>query len=59
VVAWSLDGTRIAYISGRANTVSTIRPEGSGATVVATQAARGPGGPRYPSSLLWRPACAR
>jgi hypothetical protein len=65
-VAWSLDGTRIAYTSGGGNTVSTIRPEGSGATVVATQAARGVAGPStrtagywYPSSLLWRPTCAR
>jgi hypothetical protein len=40
-VACSFDGTRIAYISGRGNTVSTIRPDGSSATVVATQAARG------------------
>ena len=55
VVAWSLDGTRIAYVSGRGNTVSTIRPDGSGATVIATQAARGVGGPKYPFSLLWRP----
>jgi WD40-like Beta Propeller Repeat len=61
-VAWSLDGTRIAYISGRGNTVSTIRPDGTGATVVATQPARGvkPAGGGtaywYPSSpLLWRP----
>jgi WD40 repeat protein len=54
-VAWSLDGTRIAYISGRGNTVSTIRPDGSGATVVATQAARGVTGYWYPSLPLWRP----
>jgi Tol biopolymer transport system component len=54
-VAWSLDGTRIAYISGRGNTVSTIRPDGSGATVVATQPARGVTGYWYPSSPLWRP----
>jgi Tol biopolymer transport system component len=64
-VAWSLDGTRIAYISGRGNTVSTIRPDGSGATVVATQPADGvkPAGGGtgywYPSSpLLWRPSRA-
>jgi dipeptidyl aminopeptidase/acylaminoacyl peptidase len=57
-VAWSLDGTRIAYISGRGNTVSTIRPDGTGATVVATQPARGvtgPGGYWYPAFPLWRP----
>ena len=61
-VAWSLDGTRIAYISGRGNTISTIRPDGTGATVVATQPARGVAGPStptadywYPSSPLWRP----
>src|SRR5262249_53424287 len=36
LVTWSPDGTRIAYVSGRANTVSTIRPIGSGATVLAT-----------------------
>jgi len=62
-VAWSHDGTRIAYISGRGNTVSTIRPDGSGATVVATQPARGVGAPStptdgywYPSFPLWRPS---
>jgi Tol biopolymer transport system component len=54
-VAWSLDGTRIAYISGRGNTISTIRPDGSGATVVSTQPARGVNGYWYPSSPLWRP----
>jgi Tol biopolymer transport system component len=58
-VAWSLDGTRIAYISGRGNTVSTIRPDGSGATVVATQPARGVTGYWYPSFPLWRPTRAR
>jgi Tol biopolymer transport system component len=57
-VAWSLDGTRIAYISGRGNTVSTIRPDGTGATVVATQPARGVTGYWYPSSPLWRPTRA-
>jgi Tol biopolymer transport system component len=57
-VAWSLDGTRIAYISGRGNTVSTIRPDGSGATVVATQPARGVTGYWYPSFPLWRPTRA-
>jgi Tol biopolymer transport system component len=65
-VAWSFDGTRIAYISGRGNTVSTIRPDGTGATVVATQPARGvAGGPSartrgywYPTSPLWRPTRA-
>ena len=54
-VAWSLDGTRIAYISGRGNTISTIRPDGTGATVVARQPARGVTGYWYPSSPLWRP----
>jgi Tol biopolymer transport system component len=54
-VAWSLDGTRIAYISRRGNTISTIRPDGSGATVVATQPARGVAGYWYPRSPLWRP----
>jgi Tol biopolymer transport system component len=54
-VAWSPDGTRIAYISGRGNTVSTIRPDGAGATVVATQPARGVTGYWYPSVPLWRP----
>jgi dipeptidyl aminopeptidase/acylaminoacyl peptidase len=54
-VAWSLDGTRIAYISGRGNTVSTIRPDGTGTTVVATQPARGVTGYWYPSFPLWRP----
>jgi Tol biopolymer transport system component len=55
-VAWSLDGARIAYISGRGNTVSTIRPDGTGATVVATQPARGVTGYWYPSVPLWRPS---
>jgi Tol biopolymer transport system component len=54
-VAWSSDGTRIAYISGRGNTVSTIRPDGTGATVVATQATPGVYGYWYPSFPLWRP----
>jgi Tol biopolymer transport system component len=65
-VAWSFDGTRIAYISGRGNTVSTISPDGSGATVVATQPARGVAGGAsartrgywYPSFPLWRPTRA-
>jgi Tol biopolymer transport system component len=57
-VAWSLDGSRIAFISGRGNTVSTIRPDGTGATVVATQPARGVTGYWYPSSPLWRPTRA-
>jgi TolB protein len=55
-VAWSLDGTRIAYISGRGNTLSTIRPDGTGATVVATQPARSRGDYWYPSVPLWRPS---
>ena len=54
-VAWSSDGTRIAYISARGNTVSTIRPDGSAAAVVATRAARGLTGYWYPSLPLWRP----
>jgi Tol biopolymer transport system component len=58
-VAWSLDGTRIAYISGRGNTVSTIRPDGSGATVVATQPARDVTGYWYPSFPMWRPTGTR
>jgi len=58
-VAWSLDGTRIAYISGRGNTVSTIRPDGSGATVVATQPARSVTGYWYPSFPMWRPTRGR
>jgi dipeptidyl aminopeptidase/acylaminoacyl peptidase len=57
-VAWSLDGTRIAYISGRGNTVSTISADGTGATVVATQPARGVTGSWYPSFPLWRPTRA-
>ena len=55
----SADGTRIAYISGRGNTIGTIRPDGTGATVVATQRARGVthgvGGYWYPARPLWRP----
>jgi hypothetical protein len=53
-VSWSSDGTRIAFVSGRGNTVSTIRPDGSGGTVVATQAARGPSGNWYPGAPIWR-----
>jgi dipeptidyl aminopeptidase/acylaminoacyl peptidase len=53
-VAWSSDGTRISYISGRGNTVSTIHPDGTDATVVATQAARGLSGDWYPAMPLWR-----
>lgn len=56
--AWSSDGTRISYISRRGNTVSTIHPDGTGATVVATQAARAPplSGDWYPAMPLWRPS---
>jgi len=56
-VAWSLDGSRIAYISGRGNTVSTIRPDGSSATVVVTHAARSLG--LLPGAPLWRPTSPR
>lgn len=55
-LAWSSNGTRIAYIGGRGNTVSTIRPDGSGPTAVATQTARGLQGIWYPSLPLWRPS---
>jgi Tol biopolymer transport system component len=55
-VAWSLDGTRIAYINGRGNTISTARPDGSGATVVATVSNRVIH--LYPSALMWRPTRA-
>jgi hypothetical protein len=54
-VAWSSDGARIAFVSGRGNTVSTIRPDGSGQTVVATQTARGLSGNWYPVAPIWRP----
>jgi Tol biopolymer transport system component len=54
-VAWSFAGTRIAYISGRGNTISTIRPDGSGVTLVARQPPRGVTGYWYPRSPLWRP----
>ena len=53
-LSWSSDGSRIAYVSGKGNTVSTVRPDGTGATRVATQPARGLGGP-YPWWPLWRP----
>ena len=43
-LAWSPDGSRIAYISGRGNDVSTIRPDGTGADVVAASAVPGPSG---------------
>lgn len=54
-LAWSPDGSRIAYISGRGNSVSTIGPDGSGATVVAPRAVPGPSGLQV-SWPLWRPA---
>jgi WD40 repeat protein len=54
-VSWSHDGSRIAYVSGRGNTVSTVRPDGSGATRVAIQSDRGFQGNWYPWSPLWRP----
>jgi Tol biopolymer transport system component len=54
-VAWSPDGSRIAYVSGHGNTVSTISPAGSDRSIVATQAARGAGGNAYPAMPLWRP----
>ena len=54
-LAWSPDGSRIAYISGRGNDVSTIRPDGSSATVVAPRAVAGPSGLAV-GWPLWRPA---
>jgi WD40 repeat protein len=53
-LAWSPDGSRIAYISGRGNDVSTIRPDGSSATVVAPRATPGPSGLAV-GWPLWRP----
>jgi Tol biopolymer transport system component len=55
-IAWSPDGSRIAYVSGHGNTVSTITPAGSDGRVVARQAARGLGGNAYPAVPLWRPS---
>jgi dipeptidyl aminopeptidase/acylaminoacyl peptidase len=52
--AWSPDGNRIAYISGRGNDVSTIRPDGTGAAVVAPRAVAGPSGLAV-GWPLWRP----
>ena len=53
-LAWSPDGSRIAYISGRGNDVSTIRPDGTGAAVVALRAVAGPSGLAV-GWPLWRP----
>jgi Tol biopolymer transport system component len=53
-LAWSPDGSRIAYISGRGNDVSTIRPDGGSATVVAPRAVAGPSGLAV-GWPLWRP----
>lgn len=53
-LSWSSDGSRIAYVSGVGNTVSTVRPDGTGATRVATEPARGLA--TYPWWPLWRPA---
>ena len=49
-VAWSSDGSRIAYVSGAGTTVSTVRPDGTGTTVVATFAGHWRAG-----LPLWRP----
>jgi dipeptidyl aminopeptidase/acylaminoacyl peptidase len=56
-LAWSPDGSRIAYISGRGNAVSTIRPDGSGAVAVAPRATPGPSGLQV-NFPLWRPAAS-
>ena len=53
-LAWSPDGSRIAYISGRGNSVSTIGPDGSGAVAVAPRAVPGPSGLQV-GWPLWRP----
>jgi Tol biopolymer transport system component len=53
--AWSSDGSRIAYVSGKGNTVSTVRPDGSGAVGVAGLARRGRHEALYPWWPLWRP----
>ena len=53
-LAWSPDGSRIAYVSGRGNDVSTIRPDGTGAVVVAPRAVPGPSGLAV-GWPLWRP----
>lgn len=49
---WSSDGTRIAYVGGRGNAVSTVRPDGTGATRVAIHRPVQYAGPWWP---LWRP----
>ena len=53
-LAWSPDGSRIAYISGRGNDVSTIRPDGTSAILVAPRAVAGPSGLAV-GWPLWRP----
>jgi Tol biopolymer transport system component len=52
-LSWSSDGSRIAYISGHGNVVSTVRPDGTGVTRVAVQPAAQYNGPWQP---VWRPA---
>src|SRR5262249_57005115 len=53
-LAWSPDGSRIAYISGHGNSVSTVRPDGSGAVAVAPRATPGPTGLQV-NWPLWQP----
>jgi len=53
-LAWSPDGSRIAYVSGRGNDLSTIRPDGTRAVVVAPRAVPGPSGLAV-GWPLWRP----
>jgi Tol biopolymer transport system component len=55
-VVWSPNGSRLAYVGERGNVVATVRPDGTGATRVATQRGRGLHGGWYPSAPLWRPA---
>jgi Tol biopolymer transport system component len=52
-LSWSSDGSRIAFVSGRGNAVSTVRPDGTGLSRVALRPARRYEGPWRP---LWRPA---
>jgi Tol biopolymer transport system component len=55
-LSWSSDGSRLAFVSGRGNAVSTVSPDGLGATRVAIQPPRRYRGPWLP---IWRPTSKR
>jgi Tol biopolymer transport system component len=48
-LSWSPDGSRIAYVSGKGLTLSSVRPDGTGATRIVQVS------PSSPWQPLWRP----